>query len=87
MRTVLNRRMFLKGTSALFAATQADFLARFGKAAETDTVADRPYAHHSAQVAFLQQALQQADAGPVTRTEPDRDEGAMAVGKLAKPLV
>src|SRR6516225_9403002 len=38
MHTVLNRRMFLKGTSALFAASQADFLARLGKASETDTV-------------------------------------------------
>lgn len=38
MHTVLNRRNFLKGTSVLFAATQADFLARLGKAAETDTV-------------------------------------------------
>src|SRR5215831_1062976 len=38
MHTVLNRRMFLKGTSALFAAAQADFLSRLAKAAETDIV-------------------------------------------------
>jgi para-nitrobenzyl esterase len=38
MDTVLNRRNFLKGTSALFAAAHADFLARAGRAAETDTV-------------------------------------------------
>jgi para-nitrobenzyl esterase len=38
MDTMFNRRMFLKGTSALFAAAQADFFARIATAAETDTV-------------------------------------------------
>jgi para-nitrobenzyl esterase len=38
MHTALNRRTFLKGTSALFAAAQADFLSRLAMAAETDTV-------------------------------------------------
>jgi para-nitrobenzyl esterase len=38
MNAVLNRRSFLKGTSALFAAAQVDFRARAGKAAETDTI-------------------------------------------------